>query len=231
MFAKLNRRLLLYIGGIFIVGCTFNEVKAPLSSLPVQVPEVIKEELPSIDYDTLRWQEIIEEEHGIFLDLKYAGKDNFVKEAMYDCARAFVHPKVMEALAEVNKDLKKDSLALKIFDAYRPRPVQQKLWDKVPDKRYVAPPSRGSMHNRGVAVDLTLTDLAGNDLDMGTPYDFFGKEAWPEYMDLPKEVLRNRRVLHTVMRKYGFQGIRTEWWHFSLSGTGAELSDWLWECK
>ena len=121
-------------------------------------------------------------------------------------------------------------LRIKIFDCYRPRPAQQKLWDIVPNASYVTPPTKGSMHNRGVAVDITLTDLDGIPLDMGSAYDHFGVEAHTDNLNHSEEVLNNRRLLKTMMNEIDFKGIRTEWWHYSFQKHSYELSDWEWAC-
>ena len=86
------------------------------------------------------------------------------------------------------------------------------------------------MHNRGVAVDLTITDMTGKEINMGTPYDFFGPEAHHDCMNLPKEVLQMRTKLKLVMEKHGFQSIRTEWWHYSFATGSYPLDDWIWSC-
>ena len=87
----------------------------------------------------------------------------------------------------------------------------------MPDPRYVANPysSTGSYHNRGGAVDITLVDIQGNELDMGTPFDHFGKESHFDNKNLPEKVIANRILLREGMEMAGFNGIRTEWWHFS----------------
>jgi D-alanyl-D-alanine dipeptidase len=221
---------------LFLLSCE-NEKKITISALPIAeapIPEPIT--LPikisyPIDFDTLKWVELDRLMPDIIIDLKYASTENFVKEQMYECPRAFLRPKAAKALAIVQEELKAKGFNLKILDAYRPRPVQQRLWNKVPDRRYVAPPEKGSMHNRGAAVDLTLVDMEGNELDMGTPYDYFGREAWPEYQDLPKDILENRLILREAMLKHSFNPTRSEWWHYSMNGTGFGLSDWEWGCK
>ncbi|MGK0364663.1 MAG: D-alanyl-D-alanine dipeptidase [Saprospiraceae bacterium] len=228
--------LLSFFVNSFLFSCQ-NEKGTPISALPItgtQIPEFIL--LPTkisypVDFDTLKWVELDRLMPDVFFDLKYATTDNFVEEQMYECPRAFLRPKAANALLQVQEELKKQGFNLKILDAYRPRPVQQRLWNKVPDHRYVAPPEKGSMHNRGAAVDLTLVDAEGNELDMGTAYDYFGKEAWPEYQNLPEEVLKNRLILRRMMLKYDFNPTRSEWWHYSMNGTGFGLSDWEWECK
>ena len=119
---------------------------------------------------------------------------------------------------------------MKIFDCYRPLTAQRKLWDIVPDATYVAHPGKGSMHNRGAAVDLTLIDDTGKELDMGSDFDVFGRISRHDNFDLPSKVLENRAMLKTSLTSAGFKSIKSEWWHYSLSGTGSQLSDWDWPC-
>lgn len=200
-----------------------------------ETKEAVLEEIktPIIDYDTTQWAEILFDKEGIRVDMKYATEDNFVKEKMYNCGRCFLRPEVAEALVEAQEILKEQKLGLKVYDCYRPRPVQKLLWKKVPNASYVTPPSKGSMHNRGTAVDLTLVDAEGKTLDMGTIFDFFGKRAHHDYTDLPKEVLNNRKLLKKTMKKVGFLPIRTEWWHYYFAHkapAGHELSDYIWPC-
>lgn len=182
------------------------------------------------DYDTTEWRELTYLDNNIIMDLRYATTNNFVLEKMYDCPRCFLRPVVAEAMVEANRLLKKRKLRLKMFDCYRPRPIQQKLWDKIPDPRYVSNPERGSMHNRGVAVDVTLVREDGTELDMGTPFDFFGKKAHSYHKDLPKEVLDNRKILRRTMRQVGLNPIKTEWWHFSYQIDEYPIADFLWNC-
>ncbi len=164
------------------------------------------------------------------LDIKYATTDNFVKEAMYDCGKCYLRKSAGLALQKVAQSLAQFNYKLVLFDCYRPAPIQQKLWDKVPNPNYVTPPEKGSMHNRGVAIDLSIMDEKGNYLDMGTPYDYFGIEAHTDNYNHSKEVLRNRKLLNNLMVKYGFKGIRTEWWHFSFVDGNYEIADWEWDC-
>jgi len=168
---------------------------------------------------------------SIRIDIKYATTDNFTHAQIYDCGRCLLRTEAAEALVKVHKSLKKRGLGLKMFDCYRPRPYQQRLWDKVPNPDYVTPPAKGSMHSRGAAVDLILVDAQGNELEMGTPYDFFGKEAHTDYLQHPKKVLNNRNTLKEAMLEQGFKGIRTEWWHFSYQKRSFPLSSELWPCR
>ncbi len=178
------------------------------------------------------WMDVLQLDSTIVLDLRYASDNNFVQEKMYDCGRCYLRTEVAEALVKVHQHLKQEGYGgLKMFDCYRPRSVQWKLWNKVPNPSYVADPRKGSMHNRGSAVDLTIIDKDGNELDMGTTFDFFGEEAHYDYKKLPAAVIQNRTLLRESMAKYGFNGIRTEWWHFSFAGKTFNLSDFQWKCE
>lgn len=167
---------------------------------------------------------------SIKLDIRYATANNFTKSKIYDCPQCLLRPEAAKAIVKAQNALKKKGLGLKMFDCYRPRPYQQRLWDKVPNPDYVTPPAKGSMHSRGAAVDLTIVDGKGQELDMGTPYDFFGREAHTDNNDLPQQVLSNRRLLRQTMEAAGFKGIRTEWWHFSFQSKDWPLSDYVWPC-
>ncbi len=178
------------------------------------------------------WTDIQKLDSTIRIDIRYATDNNFMKKKIYDCGRCLLRPEVALAIQEAHKKLKIKGLGLKMYDCYRPRPYQQRLWDVMPDDRYVTNPAKGSMHNRGAAVDLTLVRLdSGEELDMGTAYDFFGEKAYQTCTDLPPNVLKNRQLLNQTLESVGFKTIRTEWWHFSYSKKNYPLSDSLWECK
>lgn len=164
-------------------------------------------------------------------EIRYATVNNFTKAVIYDCPACLLRPEVAEALVQVNQSLRKQGLYLKVFDCYRPGPYQQRLWDKVPNPDYVTPPAKGSMHSRGAAVDLTIVDATGKELNMGTEFDFFGVEAHTDNLNLPAEVLKNRKTLRDAMEAAGFKGIRTEWWHFSYQKKQFPLSDYVWPCQ
>lgn len=214
---------------LFMCACTSNEKKESVEEADKKQMEVLQTTSTAIDFDTTQWTEILPED-GYAIDIKYATADNFVHEVIYPCGRFFLKPDVADALEKVKEVLKVEGYKLILFDGYRPRPAQQKLWDKVPDPSYVAPPSEGSMHNRGVAIDLSLTDIKGNEIDMGTPYDFFGPEAHHDYENLSREILDRRQLLKSVMESEGFQSIRTEWWHYSYTNASYPLDDWQWPC-
>ncbi len=165
-------------------------------------------------------------------DLRYATENNFLKAKVYDCAECYTRVKTAKALIMVNKDFIKKGVRIKFFDCYRPNSVQYKMWEIVPNPQYVANPVKGSIHNKGGAVDITLVDLDGNELNMGTDFDFFGKKAYHDNTNLPEEVLANRRLLKETMEAHGFWSIRTEWWHYNLSaGSNDKVANFKWECK
>lgn len=167
---------------------------------------------------------------SIKLDLKYSTPNNFVKEDMYgdleDCyLQADVVVKLMIAQEELKK--RKAGYSLIVFDCARPQSVQLLMWQKVPMKRedkkkYLSNPQKGSLHNYGAAVDISIVDENGNEVDMGTPYDDMSELAYPvmeQQMQmqgkLTKEQIANRKLLRAVMYKAGFFNIQTEWWHFN----------------
>jgi D-alanyl-D-alanine dipeptidase len=121
------------------------------------------------------------------------------------------------ALKKVQQELNNSGFGLKIYDAYRPYSVTEKFWELVKDDRYVADPRKGSGHNRGIAVDLTIINLhTGEELAMPTGFDNFTDSAHQDFMQLPDYILHNRELLKSTMVKYGFLPFATEWWHFSL---------------
>ena len=152
------------------------------------------------------------------LDLKYTTADNFTKQALYKpTTTTYMRKAAVLALAQVQKTLLQQGLGLKIWDAYRPYAVTEKMWALVPDERLAANPKNGSGHNRGAAVDVTLINIAtGEELNMGTGFDHFTDTAHVGFTALPADVLANRRLLQAVMEANGFKVLDTEWWHFYL---------------
>ena len=153
-------------------------------------------------------------EPKIRIDIRYATPDNFTHETLYPEARCLLLREVAEKLSNVQKNLEKKGLGLKIFDGYRPLSVQKKMWAKFPVEGYVANPAKGSNHNRGAAVDLTIVDTAGNELPMPSAYDEFSERAHRDYNGGTPEQLKNRQLLQSEMENEGFHGLSTEWWHF-----------------
>ncbi|MCC3450675.1 MAG: M15 family metallopeptidase [Microcoleus sp. PH2017_25_DOB_D_A] len=151
---------------------------------------------------------------NIRLDIRYATTNNFLKRKLYTVAKCALRSSVAQKLALVQTDLEKIGLGLKVYDCYRPFSVTKQMWEFLPDPNYVANPARGSRHNRGAAVDLTLVDRTGKELEMPTPYDDFTKKAHRDYNGGSAQSRKNRQTLEDAMKKQGFIGISTEWWHF-----------------
>ncbi len=151
---------------------------------------------------------------SIKVEIKYATADNFTKEVLYPEERCLIRKEVAEKLARVQKALQAKNLSLKFFDAYRPLSVQKKMWAIYPVEGYVANPAKGSNHNRGAAVDVTLVDENGKELTMPSAYDEFSERAHRDYAGGTDEERNHRRILQEAMEKEGFVGLKTEWWHF-----------------
>lgn len=152
-------------------------------------------------------------------DLRYATNDNFTGQSLYPPGTdvCYLRKPAAEALARVAISLRQKGWGLKIFDAYRPYGVTELFWKLIGDERYVAHPAKGSGHNRGIAVDLTLIDLrTQQELDMGTGFDNFSDTAHHSFTGLPTAILQNRKLLREAMIAEGFVALETEWWHYSL---------------
>jgi D-alanyl-D-alanine dipeptidase len=151
------------------------------------------------------------------LDIRYATADNFLSTPVYAEARAFLQRPAAEALVRAHRSLARAGYGLLIHDAYRPWWVTKLFWDATPvDKRaFVADPAKGSRHNRGCAVDLTLYRLAdGRPVEMPSLYDEMSERASPGYTGGPPEPRRLRDRLRSAMERQGFTVYESEWWHF-----------------
>jgi len=133
-------------------------------------------------------------------------------------ARCLLRESVAHRLSRVQDDLEARGLGLKVFDGYRPLSVQRRMWAVLPDPEYVADPAKGSRHNRGAAVDVTLVDTRGRELPMPSAFDEFSERAHRDYAGGTAEQRRNRRVLQEAMERHGFSGLDSEWWHFDAPG-------------
>lgn len=175
----------------------------------------------------------------IELDIKYATDDNFTSSVLYDTALCYLAYETAQQLKLVQDSLRNiksfqgttypEGLGIKIWDGFRPISVQFKMWEIVPDENYVANPHKGSSHNRGAAVDLTLIDFATKkELNMPTTFDYFGPPAHHDYDSLSTEVLENRKLLKELMEQVGgFSAYKMEWWHYSYTGQEEfPIRDW-----
>lgn len=173
---------------------------------------------PPVQHDRAAIVDILSVEPSIVLDIRYATANNFTGRVLYPVAKAKLRREAAESLAAVQRELKPMGLGLKVYDGYRPLAIQWKLWEVVSNPSYVADPRKGSRHNRGAAVDLTIVDSLGVEIEMPTPYDDFTEKASQSYEALPETVKRNRALLRDVMERHGFLRIQSEWWHFDFHG-------------
>lgn len=190
------------VAALALAAALFAPPQGPFFSAPARAGE----ENPLVDVQSVNPR--------IRADIRYATENNFMKEKLYPEARCVLLKDAAEALSRVQAALEKRGLGLKIYDAYRPLAVQKKMWARVPVEGYVANPAKGSNHNRGAAVDVTLVDAAGNELPMPSGYDEFTERAHRDYAGGTDQERENRRILEDAMHAEGFRGIRTEWWHF-----------------
>lgn len=195
-------------------GLLFLLLLATAGSIWAETPVVVRDAQSAavrelVDLSTL--------DAGFRFDLRYATPNNFTKVTLYPVARAYLLRSVAEALAKVQQELAAQGLGLKIFDAYRPLSVQQRMWDLIHDDRYVSNPAlNAGRHTRGTAVDITLVDKDGKELPMPTPFDDFTERAHRDAAGIPAEAARNSKRLEEIMQKHGFLPYPFEWWHFDF---------------
>ncbi len=172
--------------------------------------------------DPKRLVELVKLDPSIKLDMRYATANNFTGRVLYSEARAFMSATAAQALVRASTAARADGFGLTIYDAYRPWRVTKQLWDATPNgpkKNYVANPKRGSKHNRGCAVDLTLHDLkTGALVDMPTEFDDFSEKAHRDYAGASTTAMANRARLQRYLEAQGFVGLSNEWWHFDFTG-------------
>lgn len=156
---------------------------------------------------------------GVRIDVRYATTNNFMHQQLYPIAKVYLRAPAARALADVQHELEAARLGLKVFDGYRPYAITEKMWEPIKNPDFVADPAKGSRHNRGAAVDLTLVGLAtGEEIAMPTSYDAFTPKASADYADLPQNVIANRAKLRDAMVRHGFDPLPSEWWHFDFHG-------------
>ncbi len=159
---------------------------------------------------------IHEESHHVTLDMKYATSDNFTHAPVYSKPHCYLHDEAEALLVKAVEIADTLGYGIRIFDAFRPSEAQWALWNHTPDPDFLADPRRGSPHSRGAAIDLTLMDKNGVDLDMGTGFDAFTPLSHHGNNDISVEAQRNRIVLMGIMTTAGWDFYRNEWWHYQL---------------
>jgi D-alanyl-D-alanine dipeptidase len=161
--------------------------------------------------------ELVRLDPTIRLDIRYATKNNFLGRRVYKEARSFLQRPAAQALVRVNRALRERGYGLTIFDGYRPWRVTKIFWDATPadKKEFVADPAKGSRHNRGCAVDLTLYDLkTGAQVRMPSEYDEMTERSHINYACADAEARRLRDLLRAAMEAEGFAVYEPEWWHY-----------------
>ncbi len=227
---------------ILIVTASCKDKKAETSTAPEQEVEVIDTVSTDVEPSATSMRDWSDLNDTTFIrladysadfvyDMRYATENNFLKAQVYECAECYTRLKTAKALVAANADFMEQGYRIKFFDCYRPNDVQYKMWEIVPNPQYVADPVKGSIHNKGGAVDITLVSLDGAYVDMGTDFDFFGRRAYHDNTDLPIEILANRKILKETMERHGFWSIRTEWWHYNLgSASNEKIANFKWPC-
>ena len=160
---------------------------------------------------------LTEQSHNLVIDLAYATSNNFTGKAVYHKPVCYLHEEALEKLEAAIELLKPLHMQLKLWDAFRPQEAQQVLFNHTPDPNYVSHPQTGTRpHCRGIAIDLTLLDSFGHELDMGTQFDDFRPLAHHGNDMVSEEAQKNRLLLAGVMSVAGFESIASEWWHYQL---------------
>ena len=160
---------------------------------------------------------LIDANFGVELDIRYASKNNVTKEVLYDNDLCYLHKDAASCLEKAIKLAKAQSYKLKIFDGFRPLKAQQFLFDKFPDGNFVSNPKTGAVpHCRAIAVDLTLIDKNGKELEMGTEFDDFTSKSYHANQEISVKAQKNRFILMGIMLSSGFDFYQKEWWHYQL---------------
>lgn len=217
---------------VLFTSCKPKQVIAQVQPDTTKTSTEVRIEQIQVSVDDSTFVSIKEYSLDFVFDMKYATTDNFLKQQVYDCAECFLRYGTVKKLINANNEFISLGYRIKLYDCYRPLDIQKKMWNIVSNPIYVADPKKGSIHNRGGAVDITLVDSKGNELDMGTQFDHFGPEASHNFLQLSKEVIENRKLLKQVMLNNGFTIFESEWWHYnSRNGSQLPLANFKWTCN
>lgn len=160
--------------------------------------------------------EITASEFNVELDIRYAGRDNFTAAPIYRRAACFLNEEATGHLQKAIHLAGEMGFRFKLFDGFRPTEAVQALWDHTPNPDYLAPPSGGSPHSRGAAIDLTLLDAKNQELEMGTGFDDMTLRSHHADTAISKPAQRNRALLLGIMTAAGWDCYMNEWWHYQL---------------
>ena len=215
---------------IILISCKTNKPLDENKNIPIVTSkEISKKNIENIADTT--FVNLKDYDKNFVYDMKYATTDNFLKAKLYDCAECFLRYKAVKALVIANNLFLEKGFKIKLYDCYRPLDIQKKMFKIVPNPKYVANPAKGSIHNKGGAVDISLVDKNGVEVDMGTKFDFFGEEASHNYTNLSKSILKSRIFLKEIMEKANFKAIEPEWWHYNLiDAQDDKVSNNKWKC-
>lgn len=217
------KRLLVLLAAVVLVSCKSSYLSAKKSAVLLDINQ---------EKDDNAFVNLKNYSNDFVFDMKYATPDNFLKEQVYPCDECFLRVKTVKALLQANQAFIEKGYRIKLYDCYRPLAIQKKMWKIVPNPTYVANPKKGSIHNKGGAVDITLVDSLGVELVMGTGFDFFGPEAGHNYTNLTTEIIANRQLLKSIMLQNNFKSFDSEWWHYNLNNSSAdEVSNLKWRCE
>jgi len=216
------KKLFLLLTAIFLVSCKSTYLDSKRTDVLLDINQ---------ETDDNAFVNLKNYSNNFVFDMKYATTDNFLKEKVYPCDECFLRVKTIKSLLQANQTFIEKGYRIKLYDCYRPLAIQKKMWKIVPNPTFVANPKKGSIHNKGGAVDITLVDSLGNELNMGTAFDFFGPEAGHNYTEFSAEILANRQLLKAIMLQNNFKSFDSEWWHYNLSNSSTdEVSNLKWRC-
>ena len=217
----------LVVGSLF--ACNFSKSDRTKEAVLIS-PPIISDSTPIRKYDEIDFVDVGRCDSTFIIVMPYATENNFLNEKIYPCAKCLLRKDAAEALLEVQKTAMKKGYKIVLYDCYRPLPMQQKMFDIKPDTKYVADPKRGSKHNKGVAVDISLADMDGKPLDMGTEFDNFSEKASYHSTTVSAEAKKNRKLLRELMLANDFTPYDNEWWHFNYKKTDYPNEDFVWDC-
>jgi D-alanyl-D-alanine dipeptidase len=211
--------------------CSCNE-KASQQAVKVEKP-LIASQSDSLDGRIpvpVDFGEIELSEDGILDRMAYARTDNFMQMKIYPCSRCLLRDEVATALLKAKEMARQKGYQLVIYDCYRPKKYQRIMFDIVKNPKYVADTIKGSNHNKGCAVDLSLASN-GSELDMGTKFDDFTEASHPDSENISPQAKKNRAILQSIMTGSGFEIYPYEWWHFNYRNCNYPVAGFLWTCK
>mgnify|MGYP003754621257 CR=1 FL=1 len=213
-----------------LISCQPNQSKTSLTK-NIQRDSISEVDILKQDTISTKWTTIDFKKQHLLNKMVYADTANFMHQKVYPCAVCLLRPEVADALVNASAIAQQQRLQLVIYDCYRPKSLQQKMYDIVQNPKYVALPSKGSNHNKGCAIDVGLADSSGKELDLGTAFDDFSEKAYYASDLISDKSKNNRKILREIMQKAGFKPYNNEWWHFNFSNCNYPVSDDTWPCQ